>query len=139
MNSLIISFASGVSSSPLQAFSCSRLPSPRRLGSVNHLLYPWWRNNGMALWPTAVGLPQAFMHTLSGISNGEVNPQDRERFLRLHTAPKTASTFGPKSKSRLARLGVTSNTVQATGLRYASGSSNSAFRCEQGLRVHFKV
>jgi len=33
----------------------------------------------------------------------------------------------------------TSNTVKATGLRYASGSSKSAFRCEQGLRVHFKV
>jgi hypothetical protein len=87
----------------------------------------------------AVGLPQALMHTLSGIGDGEANPQDRERFLCLHTAPGTASIFSPKSKSRLARLGVTSNTVKATGLRYASGSSNSTFRCEQGLRAHFKV
>jgi hypothetical protein len=45
-----------------------------------------------------------------------VFPQGEGRFLRLHTAPGTVSTFGPKSKSRLARLGVMSNTVKATGL-----------------------
>ena len=38
------------------------------------------------------------------------------RFPRLHTTRGTASTFSPKSKSRLARLGVISNTVKDTRL-----------------------
>ena len=32
----------------------------------------------MTLWPMAVGLPQALMHTLLGIGDGEANSQDQE-------------------------------------------------------------
>jgi hypothetical protein len=28
------------------------------------------RNNGMALWPVTVGLPQALMQTLPGVADG---------------------------------------------------------------------
>ena len=46
-----------------------------------------------------------------------ISLKDEERaVLRLQTTPGTASTFGPKYKSRLARLGVISSKVEATGL-----------------------
>jgi len=58
------------------------------------------------------GRPQALLQALRCVSDGKVN----WRSLRLHIAPRTASTFGPKSKSRSARLVVRLNTVKATGL-----------------------
>jgi hypothetical protein len=47
----------------------------------------------------------------------------------------TASRFGPKSKSRLARLGAISNTVKITKLLIRP----PVFAVSMGLRAYFRV
>jgi hypothetical protein len=78
-----------------------------------------------------MGLPQALMTPFQALVMVKSIHRTGGRFLRLHIVPGTASTFAVGRHVQYSE--------GPLGFRYALGSSSFAFRCKQGLRVHFKV